>query len=93
MRHLSNAEHFDNCRTYSGLHPRSLPYRLDFYSFRQEFVTRHFQAIGDFFFEPRYFRAAKAIFRLTHELLGIGAVHGAIVLVKVDCYIPKHCST
>ena len=106
MQHLSNAEHFDNCRTYSVSIPRSagtfyrvryffhfkLPYRLDFYSFRQEFVTRHFQAIGNFLFEPRYFRAAKAIFRLTHELLGIGAVHGAIVLVKVDCFIPKHCN-
>jgi hypothetical protein len=68
-----------------------LPYRFDFYSFRQEFVTCHFQAIGDLLFEPRYFRAAKAIFRLTHELPGIGAVHGTTVLVKVDCCTPKHC--
>ena len=67
--------------------------RFDFDCFRQELVTRYLQSIRDFCFEARYSRAAKAILRLAHELLSIGAVRSATVLVKVYRDIPKHRSS
>jgi hypothetical protein len=55
-------------------------------------VTRHFQTIGDFLFSPAIFAQRNRSSASRIELLGIGAVHGATVLVKVDCFIPKHCN-
>ena len=67
--------------------------RLNFYSFRQELVTRYLQAISDFCFEARYSRAAKAIFCFAQKLLGICTVCCATVLVILNRYISKYRST
>ena len=70
VRNLSNTEQFDNYRAHSVSttdplgHFIVLPYRFDFYSFRQEIVPATSRPSAISFLRPWYFRAAPPIFNI-----------------------------
>jgi hypothetical protein len=62
----------------------TLQYRLDFYSFCHEPVTRGFEAFTRFSFETQDSRAAKAFLRLKQKAAGIGTIRGATVPKRIE---------